>query len=148
MTIIGDTILGTDTFKVWEYVVFDKFYGEVVWDYQFVNSNSNLIITLGPVLPYVLIQPFEVGNWWIAPSFYYDSVFVKSIEQITIGSKVYDYVFLLHREFYESHHTFSNDYWIKPHVGLVKFTEQVYWGTPPIFAYEKTWKLIDYNFNQ
>lgn len=148
VTIIGDSILGSDTFKVWEYVLFDELYGEFVWDYQFVNSSSNLIITIGPVLPYILIQPFEIGNWWLAPSFYYDSVFVQGIDQIAIGVNVYENVYHLHREFYESPNTFSNDYWIKPEVGLVKFTEYGFFGAPPKFAFGKTWKLIEYNFNQ
>lgn len=146
VTIIGDTIFSDQKFKVWEYASFDDEHEEYVWDYQYVNSDSDSISLFGLIKSHMLIQPFEVGKFWVNPNDYYDSTQVLGIEQITIGNNFYGNAYKLHRKFHLTIVGYIYDYWFQPHVGMVKYYKT--FGFPPTGEGGIIWTLIDYNFKE
>lgn len=148
VTIIGDSIIGDVEYKVWEYVIIEEDNSEHIWNYQFINSNSDSILIIGFFATQLIIQPYEEDNWWTNLNDSYDTTYVAGIEDITVYGNIYTDTYTLIRTFHQSIYSYSYDYWIKPQVGMIKINEKIMFGESSNGSFEYIWKLVDYNFNE
>lgn len=96
-----------------------------------------------PLTPLMLVHPFTVGNKWL-----YYLYSVVSEDTIPWRGGVFDNSYHVSRPPVEGEAFGSNNYWIEPHVGLVKFLD--FGGgsgnasAPPEWD---TWTLLSYKIN-
>ena len=137
VSIIGDTIVSEETYKIWKYD-----YGDWV-EREYVIQTNDSIKFFSSQFGYsyrLYIVPFELGLGWDNPRFIEDTSYVSGIQDIIIDNGVYHDVVLIERFSAGLNIYLDEKIWIKPQIGLVKrFKEHYVFGN----GSRRTWKLIE-----
>lgn len=138
VSIIGDTLMSTDLYKIWKYE-----YSNKIEKLYVLQSNDSLIIYNSKIdrIDQLYLIPFELGNGWINPDYHSDTSYVSKIQSIMIKEKTYHNVVLIERTAYGLNDYLTEKIWIKPHVGLLKLERNHLILGP---YKNETWKLIEY----
>jgi len=139
VSIIGDTMVSEETYKIWKYD-----YGDWI-DREYVIQTNDSIKFFRTQFDYsdrLYIVPFELSLGWDNPRFIEDTSYVASIADLIIDDRLYEDVAFIDRFSAGLNIYLVEKIWIKPHVGLVKlYREHYVLGGGSRW----TWKLIESN---
>lgn len=137
VSVIGDTIIQSDTFKIWEYTGHSRF------DIEFVKANSDSALVYDnenfELMIKYLYPASQYEKWRMHPSF--DTAYFIGIDTLLIDSNQYEAEIVAYG-FNSFNYIYSEANSIQKQIGIVKRTLREYNLWPSLY---EEWLLIDSN---